>query len=198
MYDSKIFQRISEKFFVRKPEYLAFLHKRSAVTVITMPLVMTQSLHANTEFQVTPLNLAIKSHNIISLTRRFERRLLSAFNKKVIAGHSNILKKALCASSGLQTGIDFERMLRILIERKEDDKFIDRHFRHISPFPFGRDVIDIDKNNHQSTAGGEVIADLFKVKLKSTEQVNNRACIKRLDEVNEVEVMLLKHFESLF
>lgn len=195
----KVLESIFESYFSKKHDYVAFKHKPSNCVVITMPLVMTQSLYANSKFKYVTLSEIENFTSTISLTRSFERRLLSAFNKKIIAGHFSIAKKALCTSSGLRTGTSFERMLHTLILRKRENRFVDRHFKHIEPYQSIGNVIDIDKINSQSFADNKVVSDIFRIKLKSTQQVNlNQNFVKKLEDLSEAEVELMMTYRSMF
>ena len=195
----KILHSSFERYFVRKDDYVAFKHKQSDCAVVTMPLVMTQSLHANKEFECITLRDAEKANSVISLTRSFERRLLSAFNKKIIAGDFSIAKKALCLSSGLKTGSSLEMMLHILIQRRRENRFIDRHFKHIEPYQNVGEVIDIDKVKLQPVKEDEVGTDIFRIRLKSTEQLNlNQKLVKRLEDLSEEEIELMMTYRSMF
>lgn len=195
----KLLQSIFEDYFLQKDDYVAFKHKHSDCVIVTMPLVMTQSLHANKEFEHITLNDAEKANSVISLTRSFERRLLSAYNKKIVAGHFSISKKALCLSSGLKTSSSLEWTLHTLIKRRRENRFIDRHFKHIKPYHSIGKVIDIDTIKYQPYKDNQVISDIFKIKLKSTQQLNqNKKFVKRLEDLSEVETGLIITYRGMF
>lgn len=198
MFVTNLTEYISTEFFSKKPDYIAFASKRNNAAVITMPLVMTQSLHANANFHVISLSKVKNYERKIALVRSFERRMLSAYNKKILAGKNNINKKILCASTGLTTGISLEEMLRVLVKRKIENKFIDRHFKYIPPFLSNIEMLNIDKVEMTSTCNDIVFSDLFRIKVKSTEQVSRASDIRKLDSFSKLEATLMRQYESLF
>ena len=57
------------------------------------------------------------------------KRLLSAYNKKVLAANCSFPKQLLLLSTGLKSRISFEELMWILCCRKNRGQFIDRHFK---------------------------------------------------------------------
>lgn len=63
----------------------------------------------------------------ITIIRDEKERLLSAYNKKIIA-KDDWKKFFLRMSIGVDAGIEFSKLIQVLISRKNTGKFIDKHF----------------------------------------------------------------------
>lgn len=113
---------VSFYFMKRRPLLFFSLDNKCFATT---PLVMSQSLKSVATELLDPIDGA---DQYILLVRPEEGRLLSAFNKKVLAAKFNIKKRGLLAASGLSFGMSFDEFLQTLIMRRKQGKFIDRHF----------------------------------------------------------------------
>ena len=109
--------------FKKKPGILYF--QLNQMCIATTPLVMTQTLNR----VATPLFSSMENAARYLLLERPENdRLLSGYNKKILASAFDIRKRILLKMTGLTYGMEFEHFLSTLCQRHQKSQFIDRHF----------------------------------------------------------------------
>ena len=190
-------QTLSEFYFSRKSDEIFFRSKSSELAIKTYSLVMSQSLHNNPNLRFSNSAEFNASSRKYTFVRRNELRLISAFNKKVIFRNGSLLKYYLLYSSGLQNVKNFDDYIRILIDRRRNNLFLDRHFRPIPAFDGSGLCIDIDARKDVILANDNELLQVFSIKKKSSEEVAGTKSIFKFSECSDHQRDLLKEYIEL-
>jgi len=160
------------------------------------PLCMTQSM-----FYMASRNLVSFQHQAnkvdFLITRPEMDRLVSGYNKKIVAGRSSIMKRLLLATTGLNVYNSFEEMLEILIIRRDENAYIDKHFLPI--FVLTREIEIESKIDMSLSLDLKLLESLVGSKLakyKSTKLITKDHQVFNTMDVNDnIESLLIKYLE---
>ena len=105
----------------------------------------------------------------ITIVRDENLRLLSAFNKKIVA-RDDWRKAALRRSIGINKTMDFKDFVEHIIERKLNERFIDKHFK---PCKGTGKKVTIDEIRENSTLS-RIFEHTFMFRIKSSSDVASK------------------------
>lgn len=190
-------QKLSEIYYKRKPDEIYFRSIKSDLCIRTFSLVMSQSLHRNDNLLLCSAADFSNSSNKYTFIRSNARRLISAYNKKILFRNGSLGKLFLLYSSGLQAVASFDEYLRVLIFRKENGLFIDRHFRAIPPFDGNGKCLDIDHISESDLCYQPELKEIFSIKSRSSQELARHNEIFKLIDCDKNLLTNLDKYLSL-
>lgn len=190
-------QKMSEIYFMRKPDEIYFKSTTSSLCIRTYSLVMSQSLYMNKTLRRCNVDNFLRSDDTYTFVRSNARRLISAYNKKILFRNGSLSKYFLLCSTGLQSVTNFEEYIKILIYRKKNGLFIDRHFRVIPQFDGYGNCINIDNLAEGIHYNHPELTQIFSIKTKSSLELARTKEIFMLDSCNRYLSNILEEYLNL-
>lgn len=134
------------------------------------------------------------SSRYIILERPESDRILSGYNKKVLASAFDIKKRTLLKATGLRYGMTFPDFIHTLCKRRAESNFIDRHFvpQEILHRAVSRaepwEKLDITTNGKSFAAGFPSV--------KSSAQLHYTEGMKQ--NLSDDDIILIKKYQSIW
>jgi hypothetical protein len=128
----------------------------------------------------------------ITIIRDESLRLLSAFNKKIVA-RDDWRKTALRRSIGINRTMDFNDFIEHLIERKLKEKFIDKHFKPCTGTGKKFTIDDIA----ESATLSKIFEHTFMFRIKSSSEVASKYDSYK-SSLLTCDVELVRNYLSLY